>query len=259
MPDKITSLDGHVQSILEARGRRAAGRFRAVPEGTEMVRDVVVNSCGAVADAFAAEGFRWSKSALEFSRKVGPFKQVVSFQSDSANASGHYVAVAMHARVKSTDLKKWRELNYGVGNGDNVWGTQVGYLAPEHEYLKWQLVDSATRKAEIDSMIDTVRNLVLPAFAVCSSRGTLAAGMLERREITCVPDWATEIAIWVQNRDAAQSLVKLFFEKRPDLLGVFHAEYERQRQTPLFAIPADRFRAFVRLCVDESLEFPCRS
>lgn len=256
MPNKLLSLVDHTQDIFEARRRSHAGRFQAVPEGTELAGDLVISSCSAVADAFKAEGFRWAKSGLRFSRKVGSFTHIVSFQSDSANTSGHHVAVAMHAQVKSSALEKWRDSNNGITDGSNVWITQVGYLSPAHEYLKWQLVDPATRIAEIDNMIETVRKLVLPAFDVCSSTESLGDRILERREIVWIPDWAIDIALWVNNRNAAESLVKIFLETRPDLMPLFHSEYEKQRQTPLFAESANRFQSLVRLCINESLQIP---
>ncbi len=249
MPKKLLSLDDHTAAIRAARSRSGAGQFQAVPAGTELVADVVQSSCGAVASAFAAEGFRWAKSGLRFSRKMGPFTHIVSFQSDSANTSGQHVAVAMHAQVKSSSLEKWRKDNGGVTDSANLWISQVGYLSPAHEYLKWQLADPAGREAEIQNMIDTVRRLVLPAFEACSSQESLSTQLLERREITRVPDWALDIALWLDSKKAAQGLVRILLETRPDLAAMVHAEYNRQRHTPLEGAAANRYQAFVRLCI----------
>ena len=256
MPKKLASLDDHVQDITESRGRSHAGRFQAVPEGTELVGDVVLDSCSAVAAAFAADGFKWAKSGLRFSRKAGPFTQIVSFQADSANTSGHHVAVAMHAQVKSAALEKWRQINHGVTDSATVWTTQAGYLGPAHTYLKWQLVDAHTRADEIRSMIETVRGIVLPAFDACSSMESLSTRLLARPEITRFPDWALDIALWVGNKQAAEGLIKIFLESRADLAAFFYQEYQRQRQTPIVGKAANRYQAFVRLCIDASLQIP---
>ncbi|MTV37994.1 hypothetical protein [Duganella radicis] len=256
MPKKLLSLDDHIQDISTSRDRSGGGRFQLVPAGTELVGEVVLNSCSAVAAAFTDQGFRWAKSGLRFSRKVGPFTHIVSFQSDGANTSGHHIAVAMHAQVKSAALEKWRLANNGVTDGANLWITQVGYLNPTHEYLKWQLVDPQTRADEIQSMIGTVRNHVLPAFDACSSMEKLSARLLERNEIVRFPDWALDIALWAGNEQAAKSLVRIFLESKPDLAGFFYQEYERQRQTPAVGIPANRYQAFVRLCIDHELLIP---
>ncbi|WP_295748282.1 hypothetical protein [Undibacterium sp.] len=255
MPKKLLSLNDHTQDILDARRRSHAGRFQAVPVGTELVGDVVANSCSAVANAFVAEGFRWAKSGLRFSRKIGPFTHIVSFQSDGANTSGCHVAVAMHAQVRSSALEKWRKSN-GAAEGANVWITQVGYLTPAHEYLKWQLVDPATRADEINNMIKTVRSIVLPAFDVCSTTTSLSDRILERREIVWTPDWAADIALWVGNKDAAESLVRIFLESKPHLVPLFLSEYERQRLTPLQTKPVEGLQSLVWLCINQSLRIP---
>lgn len=255
MPKILRSLDDHTQDILEARRRSQSGRFQAVPAGTELVGDVVTNSCAAVAGAFVAEGFRWAKSGLRFSRKVGSFTHIVSFQSDGENTSGRHVAVAMHAQVKSIALEKWRT-NNGIAEGSNVWIAQVGYLTPAHEYLKWQLVDPATRADEINDMIETVRNVVLPAFDVCFSIKSLSDRILERQEIIWIPDWAVDIALWVGNKDAAEALISLFLESKPHLVPFFFSEYERQRVAPLQTKPNDRFQSLIWSCINHSLRVP---
>lgn len=256
MPKKLRSLNDHVEDILEARRRSHFGRFQAVPPDTELVDDIVTSSCGAVAATFLAEGFRWAKSGLRFSRKVGPFTHIVSFQRDGANASGYHAAVSMHAQVKSNALEKWRVSNNGVADSSNVWIKQVGYLTPAHEYLKWQLVDPATRQEEIDNMIETVRNIVLPAFDVCTSIESLGNRILERKEIVWVPDWALDVALWTGNKNAAESLVKIFLGAKPELAHLFHIEYARQLQAPLLTKTANRFQSFVRLCINQSLQVP---
>ena len=114
MPKTLLSPFDHVQDILASRNRTHSGKFQAVPAGTELVKDIVASSCAAVAEAFVADGFRWAKSGLRFSRKVGPFTHSVFFRADGANTSGHYVAVTMYAQVKSSALKKWRTANNGA-------------------------------------------------------------------------------------------------------------------------------------------------
>src|ERR1017187_2149740 len=109
MPKTLLTLGDHVQDTIEARRRTQSGRFQPVAPGTERVADVISSSCAAVADEFAKWGFRWSKSGLRFSRKVGPFTHIVSFQADGANSSGSHVGVSLHAQVKSSELSRWRE------------------------------------------------------------------------------------------------------------------------------------------------------
>ncbi len=85
MPKQLRTLEDHTADIISSRRRGSGGRFRAVPAGTERAADVVEATCAQVAGAFKDLGFRWSASGLSFSRRVGGFKQIVSFQRDGAN------------------------------------------------------------------------------------------------------------------------------------------------------------------------------
>jgi hypothetical protein len=252
MPKSLRSLDDHTQDTLDARRRSRAGRFQATPPGTERVADVVTESCATVAKAFESQGFRWAKSGLRFSRKVDSFTHIVSFQSDAANTSGAHIAVAMHAQVKSSALAKWRTLN-GATASSNVWISQIGYLSPAHEYLKWQLVDPVTRVAEIASMVAVVRDLALPAFEVCSSTQALSQQLLQRSEITWTPHWAADIALWVGNRAAAEAIVQRFLSSSPGEMPLFFSEYERLRAHPSDVKPLGHARSLAWLCAKHSL------
>ncbi|MFS2036171.1 hypothetical protein ACEN8I_19275 [Polaromonas sp. CT11-55] len=255
MPKSLRSLDDHVQDTLDARRRTQSGRFQPAAPGTERVADVIASSCAAVAGAFAGLGFRWSKSGLHFSRKVGPFTHIVSFQADSANSSGAHVGVALHARTKSAELARWREAN-GVTTGDYVWGTQIGYLSQAHEYLKWQLVDPARRQEEIDSMVKTIHELAMPAFDVCCTKETLSARLLERREMTWIPDWAVDIALWVGNKAAAEALVLKKLESPPGMAAQFIEYYRIEVSAPSLSRPDDRNHCLAWVARRHGLQVP---
>lgn len=239
MPKSLQSLEDHIEDKLEARRRTRAGRFRPLEPGVERVADVLSTSCALVAAPFADHGFRWSKSGLRFTRKTGNFTHVVSFQGDSANASGSHVGVAIHVQAKSSELAKWRETD-GVTTGDNLWISQIGYLPPTHEYLKWQLADPVARSVEIASMIATVHERALPALKICSSKENLSTHLLERPEMTWIPDWTVDIALWVGNTDAARELIQNHLESRPDRKSAFDEYWRREAATPSASRPADR-------------------
>jgi hypothetical protein len=255
MPKSLRSLDDHIQDTLDARRRTQSGRFQPAAPGTERVADVVASSCAEVAEAFAGMGFRWSKSGLRFSRKVGPFTHIVSFQTDSANSSGSHVGVAMHARTKCIELARWREAN-GVTTGDNLWGSQIGYLSPEHEYLKWQLVDPGKRQAEIDSMVKAVHELAIPAFDVCRTKESLSARILERPEMTWIPDWAVDIALWAGNKAAAEALVFKKLQSPPNLAAQFVEYYRIEASAPSLARPYDRNHCLAWVVQKHGLRLP---
>jgi len=255
MPKSLRTLDDHVQNTLESRSRTQAGRFQPMEPGTERVADVVACSCAAVAEAFANDGFKWSKSALRFSRKVGAFTHIVSFQSDSANTSGSHVGVSIHAQVKSSVLAEWRE-TAGVTTGDNIWSTQIGYLSLAHDYLKWQLVDPVMRQVEVASMVNAVRAFVMPAFAVCSTKEGLSAQLLERREITWTPDWAIDVALWVDNKAAAQALIDSYLASHSDLTKTFIDYSLFEATNPSASRPADPIHCLAWVASRHGLRVP---
>lgn len=255
MPKSLRSLDDHVQDTLDARRRTQSGRFVAVAAETERVADVVATSCASVAEEFAAIGFQWSKSGLRFSRRLGKFTHVVSFKPDGTNSSGSHVAVSIHVQARSTELAKWRETS-GVTTGDNIWMSQIGYLSAAHEYLKWQLVDPATRQVEIASMVKTIKEIAIPALAVCSTKEALSAQLLERREITWIPDWAVDVALWVGNIAAAEALVQSHLASRSDLTAMF-IEYSRyEAANPSSARPTDRLHRLAWVARKHGLRTP---
>jgi hypothetical protein len=255
MPKSLRSLEDHVQDTLDSRRRTQSGRFQPVAPDTERVADVVASSCASVAEAFAPDGFRWSKSGLRFSRKVGAFTHIVSFQADGANSSGSHVGVSIHAQAKSTELAKWRETD-GVTTGDNIWATQIGYLSPTHEYLKWQLVDPVARQVEVASMVKTVHELAIPAFAVCSTKESLSAQLLERREIAWIPDWAVDIALWVGNKAAAEALINSHLTSRSDLITKFIEYSQIEATNPSASRPADRLHCLAWVARRHGLRAP---
>lgn len=255
MPKSLRSLDDHVEDTLEARHRAQSGRFQPVAPGTERVADVLTASCEAVAGAFAVCGFRWSKSGLRFSRKLGSFTHIISFQGDGANFSGSHVGVSIHVQAKSAELGKWREAN-GVTTGDNVWITQIGYLPPTHEYLKWQLVDANTRQAEVKSMIDTIQERALPALHVCSSKEGLAAQILGRPEITWIPDWAVDTALWAGNKAAAEALIRSHLESRAGLQAKFSEYWQIEAEAHSASRPNDRLHCLAWAARKHGLQVP---
>jgi hypothetical protein len=253
MPKSLLSLDDHIQDTIDARCQTRSGRFQKVSSDTERAADVISSSCASVAEAFAATGFRWSKSALSLSRRLGSFTHIVSFQADGTNSSGSHVGIAIHAQTKCTELAKWRESN-GVTTGSSIWITQIGYLSPAHEYLKWQLVDPITRQAEIASMVQTIRDLAIPAFDVANSKKSLSTHLVERREITWIPDWAVDTALWLENRPAAEALIRNHIYSRKEMATDFRVFWQMESKNPSPSKPTNRLHCLAWLAVKYDLQ-----
>ncbi len=85
---------------------------------------------------------------------------------------------------------------------------------------------------------------------------SLSDHMLECPEIVRTPQWAIDTALWLGNKQAAENLLCIPLEQRPDLLPLFQAEYEqRPRLAPLIDVPA-HVLSFLRLCMKSSLRLP---
>ncbi len=227
MPKSIRSIDELVGDVFKNRQSvpRSKGRFVPGTPGAEKPSDVIKATCGAVAEQFVAGGFRWAKSKLEFSRKVGSFTHKIYFQSDSANRAGEYVAVMMHATVYSSAFADWQTANGVVGASGYIWGSPVGDLSPKLGYLKWQLRDPAARPSEIENMVATVRDFVMPAFEVYTSHEALCAQLLQREEIVRFAHYALEIALRLGDTGKAETIVTDYLRLRPRNAHVFWVEH----------------------------------
>lgn len=255
MPKSLQSLDDHSQETLDARRRVQSARFKEIPAGVERVADVLQASCSTVAGAFEDIGFRWSHSGLRFTRKVNVFTHVISFKVDAENYSGAHVGVSIYIQAKSQKLAKWRDAN-GVANDDTVWISQIGYLPPSHEYIKWQLVEPNLRQKEIESMIHAINKRALPALEACSSMEHLSAAILDRPEITWVPDWAVDVALWVGNKSAAEALVGAQLSARPDLAAAFCKLLNIESNQPSHVKPTDRLHRLAWVVQRNGLQVP---
>lgn len=213
MPKSLTSVEDHVADILETRGATQSGRFTPRDPGAETVSQVVDECMLHIDAALTPEGFRYAKSRRRFSKKNPEFAFEVWFQGDSENMSGIHVGLAAHASVKSKSFRQWKQ-SVGLDDNDYVWAAQLGYLSEEHSYFKWQFADPSKRKAEIDDMVQRVKQLALGTFAVYETGQTLRDQLLQRRELLTYPRRGIELALWLKNKRAAEALVAVELQRR---------------------------------------------
>jgi hypothetical protein len=219
MPHESRSLGDMIGDIAHRKQRAGQARFGRAPSGSESPKDVYLWSCEAIANAFASDGYRFSKSGPHFARKAGDFVFRVSFQSSRNNVAGEYVALWIHANVVSQTLKKWRITNRSIrGPYDFVAGGQIGNLAERRSWLEWNLADPANRDAEVQSAIRTIRELALPYFAEFVEPANISAkllrGDLAEMDLMCMFDFAACFSSLAAARDIAAR----FLARRPDLL-----------------------------------------
>lgn len=248
MPKSFHTIEDQVNAIVETRRITAAGQFAPVEAGVERVADVIAAAGAIIAESLSTTGFSWSPGKSTYTRKLGIFKQQIRIQGDADNRSGLHVGVSLHADVTSSALARWRR-DHGTGNSAIVWATQVGYLTEAHGYLKWQLVDPDTRGAEVDSMLDTVRNHVLPVFQHYATPETLLQQLECRRELLTTPAWALEIAMWLQSPQSAQAIVAAFLGAQPNQADSFKQHLEKFRNRLPKEAPFAHAAALAWMCI----------
>lgn len=208
--------------------------FSIGPAPFSTSKEVYLRSCEAIANAFASNGYRFSKSGPHFTRKAGDFLYRVSFQSSRNNVAGEYVALWIHANVASSTLKKWRITNRSIrGPYDFVAGGQIGNLAEHPSWLEWNLADPASREAEVQSAIRTIRELALPYFAEFVEPAKISAkllrGELAEMDLMCMFDFAACFSSLAVARDIAAR----FLVRRPDLLNEYRERMKHFQQAGL--------------------------
>ena len=105
-------------------------------------------------------------------------------------------------------------------------------------------------------MVKTIRELALPAFDVCRTKEGLSVSLLERREITWIPDWAVDVALWVGNKVAAEALILARLESPPDVTAQF-IEYSRfEASTSSLSRPSDRTHCLAWVAQKHGLQVP---
>ena len=105
-------------------------------------------------------------------------------------------------------------------------------------------------------MVKTIHELAMPAFDVCRTKESLSARLLERREMTWIPDWAVDIALWVGNKAAAEALILKKLESPPNVTAQF-IEYSRIEATASsLSRPNDRTHCLAWVARKHNLQVP---
>lgn len=226
MPKSLTTLDSHTADIVAERRKTKDARFKALPAGIERVEDVVRHAIDYLAEHLAPLGFKAAPSKLTLSRKAGETTQVIALRTDAGNLSGVSVRVSVEALVRSPSLKRWTAEHGTKYAREHLWAKQLGYLSGHHEYLKWQLIDPATREQELSDLLSRIQSLALPVFAAWSERDAIRRALFRRTEVDRL-DWLMEMALWCGDAAAASGLAEQHIRIRPQDKSEFLSELAR--------------------------------
>lgn len=155
-----------------AKQKAEAASARTVASGSDKPRDVILASCEAVAFNLQPEGFTFAKSGPRFRRVLGDLTYSIPIQSDRNNIAGRRAAVWVHAGIYSAELAKARRARPMPWGGDDgpdaglVTGGQIGNLLLQPTWMEWDFANEETRPDEIAALIGSIRQIVLPFFAL---------------------------------------------------------------------------------------------
>lgn len=161
----INNLDEMVVNTA-LRKSRATTRFNSVKTVTENARSVYLSSCQAIAERYAADGYKYAKSKQHLTKQDGDLAFSISFQSSHNNVSGEYVALWVHAGVRSKKLKEWRQTQkHPLTTEGYLAAGQIGNLLAKPSWYEWNLAIQAERAALIQDVISNTEEIVLPYFS----------------------------------------------------------------------------------------------
>lgn len=207
-----------ISQIAFEKRRAAESRFKPRPAGVEDTRTVYLDSCKAVAEDFLADGYRFAKSGPHLTKKSGPWKYEICFQSSHNNVAGVHVALWCFAVVWNSELKRWRvENNSPFSSDDRFAGGQIGNLIYPTAWFDWELASRADRNNVIKGIIETIRAIALPFFALLSDVEAVKHKLMQREIPGLDIDAGIELLLWQGNKEAAGDYIDRFLMRRPDL------------------------------------------
>ncbi|WP_395447127.1 hypothetical protein ACHMW7_19195 [Aminobacter sp. UC22_36] len=170
----------------------------------ERPRDVFLGACASVAAGLAADGFSYARSGPRATRRDGPWKFALWFQSGRI---GTYFAI--HYLVHNKDFLAWRkQFAARAGQPDLVVSMNLGFLSPIRNWLDFDVAEPASRQDTIDLALANIRDHALPFFDLFRDPPALAQELTIRRHPGFfLEQQAVEFVAWTLGTEAAEQCV----------------------------------------------------
>lgn len=199
-------------------------------DSSETPRDVYLDACRRIAQAFTQDGFRYFKSGPHFTKNDGQFSFRVSFQSSHLNAPGRHVRLWLHANVRSARLKTWRlQQDRPCRTDDSVAGGMVHRLYGKQTMIQWDLANPNDREAVISDVIAFVRKEVFKYFQRFTDPGEVITALSTQEIGAFALSSSVEFALCFGNHEQAQRVLDRFLRQREDLRDEIQSVTERFR------------------------------
>ncbi len=209
---KIKSINGLVDSIIENRRKTQSRRFTKLDDDVEKVKDVLDGAMAIIAEKFAPDGFKYAKSKRAIYRTVGGFRHEIQMDSGSSNLSGVHVGARLTVSVRHNAFKKWEASVYNRPSKGFISIRQIGDMTPERSYLQWELVDTETRKTEIESMIYYIKNNAITFFEHFNNIETFHDYLRTMNFQVLFDNYAVNFAAWLDDKPLAEKIVRSILE-----------------------------------------------
>jgi len=136
----------------------------------ERPRDVFLTACARISGKLQADGFSYARSGPHATRRDGPWKFTLRFQSGRI---GTYFSI--HYSVHNRDFLAWRS-RFGESTGfhDMVAGMNLGFLSPVRNWVTYDVEDPIRRSDALSLALADIRNHALPFFQHFKDPTTLA-------------------------------------------------------------------------------------
>lgn len=183
-------------------------------------REVYLDACSSIADAFVADGFKFAKSGPRMRRKVDGATDEIAFQSSFRNTPD-YIVIRVHVHFYAPALAKFRKANKSpFGDSDFLTGYGLNYVGPKKSWDTLNLAKDPQRVVE--GVIADIRDVAFPFFSLLRDTDALVASLLKRDHYGILPG----------NPDAVAGVVEyLLALGRPnDAQAVFSAWCKRNKK-----------------------------
>jgi hypothetical protein len=190
-----------------------------------------MGACGAIAESLKADGYDFFRSGPKLKRTIGDLTFEILFQSDRNNIAGRRAAVWIHAGVSSAKFAKWRAahpsswIRLTGGTGGVIAGGQIGNLIDDLTWMEWDFADGLKRSTEVDSAIMSIRQVILPFFALFEDEAN-AVRVLSRRDTFNV-SWLVEYALMAFGLESAEAACRSFLAANPQVRASFESAFSR--------------------------------
>jgi hypothetical protein len=212
-----------------------------------------LSTCRQIAEEFADDGYKFAISGPHLTKTNDTFKLRISFGSSHDHKLGSYMLLWMHANVRSSQLRRWRQKQRHPYPGDDWVAGGMAHGFADKGYFEWNLAEDSRRSAIIAHAIEFIRAHVLPYFNTSSDPPLVISKLCRSAMPAFEIGSAVEFALCFGNKEQAQHVLNHFVTGRKDLADqiAMAGRAFRERGFPPFqlSIYADQI-AWVRTAYD---------